>query len=177
MEKKMKYLFMGLMLIFATNAVAQNNSDAVVSITKNSFFYKQSPEDFKKERAKEVTQDNELERHEVGKNENFSSNPLMLNGKTLDYGDFNMQSKGTLTLVKGNLITINTTPISFRVSIRRNGVILNDKKMFFLNKTINKINVSEIFPFCKEGDMLIINPVNVENWKAKRILKLIWGGC
>jgi hypothetical protein len=177
MEKKMKYLFMGLMLLFTMSIFAQNNSDVVASITKNSFFYKPNPEDFKRERAKEVMQDNELERHEVGQYENFNTNPLMLNDKTLDYGAFNLQSKGTLTLVKGNLITVKATPISFYVSIRRNGKILNDKKMLFLNKPLNKINLSEIFPFSKEGDMLIINPVNVENWKAKRILKLIGGGC
>jgi hypothetical protein len=177
MEKKMKYLIMGSMLLFAMNAFAQNNNDVVASITKNSFFYKPKPEDFKRERAKEVMQDNELERHEVGQNENFDTNPLMLNDKTLDYGAFDLQSKGVLTLVKGNLITVKATPISFYVSIRRNGKILDDKNMLFLNKALYKINLSKIFLFAKEGDILIINPVQTENWKAKRILKLIGGGC
>jgi hypothetical protein len=101
----------------------------------------------------------------------------MLNDKTLDYGAFDLQSKGVLTLVKGNLITVKATPISFFVSIRRNGKILDDKNMLFLNKPLYKINLSKIFPFAKEGDILIINPVQAENWKAKRILKLIGGGC
>jgi hypothetical protein len=178
MERKMKYLIMGLMLLFTMTAFAQNNNnDVVACIIKNSFFYKPTPEDFKRERAKEVMQDNELERREVGQNENFNTNPLMLNDKTLDYGTFDLQSKGVLTLVKGNLITVNATPIPFYVSIRRKGKILDDKNMLFLNKALYKINLSKIFPLCKEGDLLIINPVNVEHWKAKRILKLIGGGC
>jgi hypothetical protein len=177
MERKMKYLFMGLMLLFTKSTFAQNNSNVVASITKLNWFYNPDFEYFKRKRAKEVMQDNELERHEVGQYENFNTNPLQLNDKTLDYGTFDLSSNGILTLVKGNLITVKATPISFYVSIRRNGKILNDKKMLFLNKALYKINLSEIFPFSKEGDMLILNPVNVENWKAKRILKLIWGGC
>jgi hypothetical protein len=173
MERKIKYLIMGLVLIFTKSSFAQNNNEILASITKLNWFYNPEFENFKRERAKEVMQDSELERHEVGENEIFSSNPIMLNGQTLDYGTFNLQSKGTLTLAKGTLIT----PISFYISIRRNGKILNDKKMLFWNKPLYKINLSEIFPFSKEGDMLIINPVNVENWKAKRILKLIGGGC
>jgi hypothetical protein len=177
MERKMKYLFMGLMLIFTKSAFAQYNDNVVASITKLNWFYNPEFEKFRQQRAKEVAQDNEFEHHDVGENENFSSNPLMLNGNSLDYGNFNLQSKGVLTLVKGNLLTVKVTPIPFYVSIRRNGKILDDKNMLFLNKTLYKINLSKIFPFSKDGDMLIINPVNVENWKAKRILKLISGGC
>jgi hypothetical protein len=80
-----------------------------------------------------------------------------------------------------NSMPIKTTsvmkPIPFYVSIRRNGVIVEDNKMNFLNKQLYKVNLSDVFPFSKPGDVLIINPVNPEDWKAKRILKLLNMGC
>jgi hypothetical protein len=176
MEKKMKYLFMSLVLVFTSKIDAQNSMSSIENMIKFNYFQKLTAPNMKQERAKEVMQDNELERQEVGGNENFDCNPLMLNDKVLDYGTFDLQSKGVLTLVKGNLITVKATPIPFYISIRRNGKILDDKNMLFLNKPLYKINLSKIFPFSEEGDLLIINPVNSENWKAKRILKLIGGG-
>jgi hypothetical protein len=45
-----------------------------------------------------------------------------------------------------------------------------------LNKELYKINLSDIFPFCKDGDLLIVKPARAEDWASKRILKLL-GGC
>ena len=39
--------------------------------------------------------------------------------------------------------------------------------------TGNKIEISKVLAFGKPGDQLIINPVHQEDWKAKKILKLI----
>jgi hypothetical protein len=128
-------------------------------------------------RAKEVMQDNEFEPNELGQSVNFYANPLMLNGKQLDYSLFSMGSKGTLTVVRGNPNTKEATPILFYVSIRHEGKIVVDKTMRFANKPLDKINLSEIFPFAQGGDLLIIKPVLAEHWKAKRILKLVIGGC
>lgn len=185
MEKKMKFLFMGFMLFFSSKIYVQNSNVSAESLTEHLtklvYCYNPLPaktaEAMMQENALKVMQDNELEAQEVGRNEKFSRNPLMLNGKPLNYGTFNLRSKGFITLVKGNTETNKTKPILFYISIRRNGKILEDKNMLFLNKPLYKINLSKVFPFNEEGDMLIINPVNVENWKAKRILKLIWGGC
>ena len=35
----------------------------------------------------------------------------------------------------------------------------------------------QVFKFAKEGDLLIIKPARAEDWRAKRILKLIVNGC
>lgn len=128
-------------------------------------------------RAREVRQDNELERNESKQTVNFDANPLMLNGKQLDYSRFSMGSKGVLTVVRGNPNTKEATPILFYVSIRHEGKIVVDKTMRFANKPLSKINLSEIFPFTQGDDLLIIKPVLAEHWKAKRILKLIIDGC
>ncbi len=127
--------------------------------------------------AKEVRQNNELERNEVGQSTNFNSNPLMLNGKQLDYSQFSLNSKGLLTVVSGNPHKNEATPIAFYVSIRRNGKEIVDKKMLFAQKILTQIKLSDIFAFAKDGDLLIIKPVRLEDWKAKRILKLMGGGC
>jgi hypothetical protein len=185
MERKMKYLCMGLLLVFTSKVFAQNSTASVENLneylTRLVYCYNPLPaktaEVMMQENALKVMQDNELEYHVVGGKENFSRNPLMLNGKSLDYGTFNMQSKGFLTLVKGNPEKTDAKPILFYISIRRNGNILEDKSMLFLNKALYKINLSKVFPFSQEGDLLIINPVEAKNWKAKRILKLIGGGC
>ena len=51
------------------------------------------------DRAKEIMQDNEYTStgYEQGI---FYSNPLILNGKPLDYNVFNVESKGELTVLK-----------------------------------------------------------------------------
>jgi hypothetical protein len=126
--------------------------------------------------AQEVMQDNELVQQKIGQDADFYANPLLINGYSLDYDTFDANTKGILTVVKGNPDSKDAQPIPFYVSLRRNGKIVNDKKMSFLNKVLYKVNLSDIFPFSKFGDVLIVNPVRAEDWKAKRLLKLV-GGC
>ena len=115
-------------------------------------------------------------RYNVGQDANFSCNPLVLNGKPLDYSQFSWGTTGELSVVKGNSESKDAQRIPFYVSIRRNGEIIVDKKMPFLDKALYKVNLSDLQPFSRPDDVLIINPVRREDWKAKRILKLI-GGC
>lgn len=173
MKSKTKNLFIALIVLLSfNNAFTQNDKDAFSELSKSftnltqfKFFYKES--DYT--RAKEVMQDNEFEK----KGCSVQINPLQLNGQTLDYSTFDLSSKGVLSLVNGQSDSKN---IPFQVIIRRNGEIIEDKKMSFLNKELYKINLSDIFPFCMHGDMLIIKPTKPEDWMAKRILKLL-GGC
>ncbi len=167
MRNKMKYLCIGFALLFNVCAMAQYSASSKLNFLSEPQFNRN---------VKVVMQDNELEPQKVGQNENIYSNPLLLNGKTLDYGSFTMSSRGLLSVAKGNPQSAEATLIPFYVSIRRNGTIVESKKMLFLNKPHNKINLSEVFPFCKDGDLLIIKPVRAEDWKAKRILKLL-DGC
>jgi len=129
-----------------------------------------------KQREKEVVLDNEYKRtgYEQGV---FLSNPLMLDGKPLEYSVFGVRSKGELTLAKATTITGQTIQIPFHVYLRRNG-----NKVFILSKVKpdskqTKIKLSKVLEYAKPGDQLIIEPVNKEDGPAKRILKLFENGC
>jgi hypothetical protein len=123
----------------------------------------------------EVMQDSEFE--QAGQLIYKPFNPLLVNGKQLDYRTFSLFSEGILTVLDSNPHTNDAKPILFYASIRRDGKILEDKKMRFLNKKLDKIDLAEIFAFARYGDSLILKPVKPEHWRAKRILRLIGGGC
>jgi hypothetical protein len=126
------------------------------------------------EKAKEVMQANEFERGEIGlTGDTYYCNPLLLDGKSLDYGNFTINTKGELALLRGALKSSKATKIPFFVHLRRDDKILDDKNMDFLNKEYYEIEISKVLAFSKPGDQLIIDPVNKEDWLAKRILKLI----
>lgn len=126
-------------------------------------------------KAKSVTLDNELEPSEEGKDADFHKNPLLLNGKPLEYADFSPFSKGILTVVKGNPASPAAAAIPFRVYLRRNGEVvcrgLSDPK-----REVMSVEISEVMKQAKDGDHLIIVPASKSDWKAKRIL-LVFGGC
>ncbi len=175
MLAKTKYLF--VFLLFALNFTALN-AQAGVSYADYLTSLRLTAPFLTKDMRQEVKQNNEFLRTPNGEGNLFHANPLLLNGELLDYGAFDLNSKGVLTVVKGDPESKDAKPIPFYVSIRRNGEIISDKKMSFLNKTLYKIELSDIFSFSKPGDMLIINPARSEDWRAKRILKLLGtGGC
>jgi hypothetical protein len=185
MKGKMKFLMAALITLLSMEfnyaqsysyekpvTFKQNNDVYVEKLTNLNWFNKNTNNN---NTAKEVIQDNEFERNEAGELANFYLNPLLLNGRTLDLNNFFLGTKGILSVVKGKPETNEAKAIPFYVYIRRDGKIIEDSKMSFLNKTLFKIELSDIFPFCKRGDLLIIKPVRGEDWKAKRILKLIEG--
>ena len=130
----------------------------------------------REERAKEVMQDNEFASTGYEKGI-FFSNPLMLNGKPLEYSEFNLKSKGELTVSKGAAITGETVQIPFYVYLRRNGnKVLIPGKERCDSKQI-KIDISEILKHAEPGDHLVIEAVKEEDGPVKRILKLLGGGC
>jgi hypothetical protein len=175
MKEKSKWLFVFLLCAFTITVAGAQSLESYAHMTTIPWFriWANPP---RLTHAQEVMQDNELVRHEIGQDANFYANPLQINGKALDYNVFDMSTKGVLTVVKGNPDSKEAQPIPFYVSIRRNGKIVKDKKMSFLNKALYKVNLSDIFPLSEQGDVLILNPVNVADWKAKRLLKLL-GGC
>ena len=166
MKVKTKYLLFGLILVFSLNKAYTQNEISYVNMTKLDAFY-----------SGNVLQDPEFECRQTGREVHFDSNPLFLNGQVLDFNKFNLDTKGVLTLVKGIQGTEEAATIPFFVTIRRNGKVVEDEKMLFLNRELFQINLSDIFPFSKFGDLLIIKPARAEDWKAKRILKLFNGGC
>lgn len=140
---------------------------------------------FRHGRSEEVMRDNELERNAIGQNTGIHCNPLLLDGQSLDYDTFTINSSGELTVIKGEYSDFDQTApnynprspefikIPFTVRLRRDGKILESEGMDFLNREGYKIEISKVLAFGKPGDQLIINPANKEDWKAKRILKLI----
>jgi hypothetical protein len=127
------------------------------------------------QRGKEVIQDNEYTSTGFERG-NFYDNPLMLDGKPLDYNIFNLGSKGELTVIKGAAITAKTIQVPFYAYLRRDG-----KKVIIPGERYNpkqmKIDLSEILRFAKPGDQLVIEPNSKEDGPVKRILKLLGGGC
>ncbi len=126
-------------------------------------------------RAKEVMQNNEYTSTGYEKG-NFYCNPLLLNGKLLDYEAFNMKSKGELTVIKGAVITGITIQVSFYVYLKRDGnkVFIPGNESSSIGQT--KMDMSEILQHAKPGDQLVIEPVRKEDGYVKRILKLL-DGC
>lgn len=130
----------------------------------------------KQQRAKDVVQHNEyvVTGYEKG---TFLDNPLMLNGKPFDYGEFNLSSFGQLTVNKQVSIKGQTTQVPFYVYLKRNKnkVVIPGRERPDPKQT--KINISEIFRHAEPGDHLVIEAVNKEDGPVKRILKLLGGGC
>lgn len=130
----------------------------------------------KQERAREVLQDNgyTFTGDEGGV---FLSNSLRLNGKPLDFGEFNLSSSGELTLKNGASTTDQATPIPFYVYLKRNG-----SKVFIPGKeradpTLNKIDISEVLQHAQPGDYLVIEAVKEEDSALKSKLKVLPLGC
>ncbi len=128
------------------------------------------------ERAKNVRQDNEYVVNDKAV-DNYFYNPLVLDGKALDYNKFSIQTSGELTLIKGLSATGKVIQIPFYVYLRRNGTIVNVPGEERSKVKYMKIEISTILEHAREGDHLIIEPANEEDWQAKRILKLLDGDC
>ena len=176
--KKSFTLLMLLTSIIGSRTFAQDfvSIDAIRKFNNDMIVKAELEKETKLERAKEVMQDNEytITGYEKG---TFLGNPLMLNGKPLDYGEFNLQSQGELTVSKGADITGQTTQIPFYVYLRRNGnkILIPGKERSDPNQI--KIDISEILRHAAPGDHLVIEAVNKEDGHVKRILKLLSGGC
>jgi len=125
------------------------------------------------EKAKAVMQNNEFERDENGQAENIYCNPILLDGRLLDYGNFTITTRGELELIKGEPESSGSTKIPFFIRLRRDDKIIDNKNMGFLHKQLYEIEISTVLAFSRPGDQLIIAPVNKVDWKAKRILKII----
>lgn len=105
---------------------------------------------------------------------NFYCNPLMLEGATFEYSAFALESKGELTLIKGDAKSGKVVEISFYLNLRRNGKLLTHpcgEGVIF-----SKAEISTILEIAQNGDELIVEPVKKEDWPAKRIIK-IGDGC
>jgi len=112
-------------------------------------------------------QGNEMGCDKTKQNGIFYSYPVMFDGQILDYADFTMKSKGQLTLVTGNPGAANAFVVPFYIYLRRNGKIVKEDKMDFFNKPVSSIDISDVLPFSKAGDVLIIIPAGKPDGKTK----------
>lgn len=115
--------------------------------------------------------DAEFERNEEGKNTSIYANPVLLNGQPLDYSKFSLKSQGLLTLMKGNPTSVEAVKIPFRLYLRRNGMIVYEKKSG-ANK-LTEVEISDILALSKPGDQIILNPTEKANFKAKRVINVL----
>lgn len=115
-------------------------------------------------------EDAEFERNEAGKDTPIYANPLLLNGQPFDYSKFSIKSKGLLTVMKGKPTSPEAVKIPFRLYIRRNGMIVYEKKS---SSKLTEIEISEVLALSQAGDQLIINPIEKVDFKAKRIINVL----
>jgi hypothetical protein len=166
----MKHLMKAYLLLMLLTVSMGSRTFAQDSVRVNFFNQAQNSD-----RAREVIQDNEYTStgYEQG---NFYSNPLMLNGKPLDYFEFNLGTKGELTVIKGAAVTGKTIQVAFYAYLRREGnrVFIPGYEKSDISQT--KLDILEILRYAKPGDHLVIEPVNKADGPAKRILKLL-DGC
>jgi hypothetical protein len=99
----------------------------------------------------------------------FYCNSLMLEGMAFNYFAFSLESKGELKLVKGELKSGKAVEIPFYLRLRRNGVLV---PLSCENVIFSKAEISNILKDAQDGDELIVEPVNKEDWPAKRIIKI-----
>ncbi len=166
MKNIRKTFFTGCSIMFilvGSVTFGQDNSNYVLS------FLPEKPE------PRTVKMDNELEPSDEGTYEDIHSNPLLLNGHLLNYNDFSVNSVGVLKLMTGDPTSSEAKQISFTICLRRNGKILRDPSMEFMNKELNEVEISSVLQFALSDDHLIITPVEKKYWKAKRILRVARG--
>jgi hypothetical protein len=167
---KLKNQFLVICLVSVSTLFAQYTGD-YLNLTPKLVL-----PDFVKKTPPSVKQDSEFEPNYAVKPTEFYENPILVNGKKLNYDQFTMVSTGELKIVSGNPESPKAQTIPFYVFIRRDGQVLQDQEMPFFNKQLYRVDLKTVFKFCKDGDDLILKPARVEDWQGKRILRLI-DGC
>ncbi len=117
-----------------------------------------------------ANEDPELERNAEGKDTPIYANPLLLNGLPFDYSKFSIRSKGVLTVMKGKPTSAQAIKIPFRLYLRRNGMIVYEKKS---SSKLTEVEISEVLALSQAGDQIIINPTEKVDYKAKRIINVL----
>lgn len=100
----------------------------------------------------------------------FYCNPLRLNDGTFNSNALTLETTGELKLIKGAPETGKLVEIPFYLHLRRNGKLVD--RLCGENESFSKAEISTILKVAQDGDELIIEPVNKEDWPAKRIVKI-----
>ncbi|WPP48450.1 hypothetical protein [Catalinimonas niigatensis] len=120
--------------------------------------------------------DDQPQRNVSGKAAVIPCHPLLLNGKAFDDKNFDIHSQGILTLLEGSTDASESKLIPFRVSRKRNGVLLEEHAGATLEGEY-EIDVSLLLAHSYPGDQLIIYPIKKEHCRAKRVLRITSENC
>ncbi|GAB4018042.1 hypothetical protein [Spirosoma koreense] len=102
---------------------------------------------------------------------NYSANPLILNGKPLEYADFSLISRGSLSVVAGNAESETLVKIPFRIYLRRDGMLIH-KGASDSSREVYDIDVATVLSLAQVGDELVIDPVRRTDGAARRIIRV-----
>ncbi|MBD2705217.1 hypothetical protein IC229_31640 [Spirosoma sp. BT702] len=106
----------------------------------------------------------------------FAANPLLLNGKSLNYETFWLYSQGTLAVVSGNPESEEAVKIPFYVYLNREGFPVREGASNS-RQIVYSVDVAKILASARPGDELIIEPARKTDSQARRIIRLrpiIW---
>lgn len=106
-----------------------------------------------------------------GGDDYFHSNPLTLNGMSLDYKTFWKGSKGVLALVKGNPTAYDSPKVPFKIYLKRNGQAIN-KGLSSDSREHLEVQIAPILELAQFGDELVIEPARKSDTNAKRVIRL-----
>jgi hypothetical protein len=106
-----------------------------------------------------------------GGDDYFHSNPLTLNGMSLDYKTFWKGSKGVLALVKGNPTAYDSPKVPFKIYLKRNGQVIN-KGLSSDSREHLAVQIAPILELAQFGDDLIIEPARKSDIYGKRVIRL-----
>ncbi|WOK06558.1 hypothetical protein [Imperialibacter roseus] len=123
-----------------------------------------------KERRDKIIQDNEFVRNEVGRHTNIHVDCLLLNGVPFDVALLDTKSWGLISLVRGKPGSPEQEHIPFRAYLRRGDIVMHNA---FFQNPVYEVSISKVLSGAKPGDVIIVEPVRDEDYKAKRVLKLI----
>ena len=124
----------------------------------------------------EMAQDNEQRISVPDQDDVIYSNSLLLNGKAFDDENFDIHSRGLLTMVEGKPESSEARLIPFRVSRKRKGMLLEEHAGATLEGKY-ELNLSLLLAHSHPGDQLIIYPIRKEHCRAKRILRITSDKC
>ncbi|MBD2755880.1 hypothetical protein [Spirosoma validum] len=109
--------------------------------------------------------------NEPARERNFSHNPLVLDGNSLDYTFFSIFSKGRLAVVSGEPASKDAVKIPFRIYLRRSGMIIQ-KGASDNGRQYYDVDIATVLAQAQHGDELVIDPVYKTDWVARRILRV-----
>jgi hypothetical protein len=98
-------------------------------------------------------------------------NPLLINGKPMNYSNFSLYSSGVLKMITSNVKDSNALKISFKIYLKRNDKILQIGASSN-QKVRQAIEVTEILKLAIEGDELIIEPADKQYQIATQVIYL-----